>query len=851
MLIYYDFINSLLLFTAMAIFISSLDDFFIDLCYWVRRVYRYFKLKNIRKPITLEMLKNKPEQPIALMVPAWQESEVIAKMLEANLKFIDYQHYFFFVGVYQNDPATGAEVDKMVARHSNIKKVVVPNDGPTCKADCLNWIIQAIFLYEKNTSLDFSMIVMHDSEDIIHPLELRLFNYLAPRKDLIQIPLRCLETKWHEFIRGSYLDEFAEFHSKDMVIREDLLGVIPSAGVASCFSKRAIKALCSENEGQPFSTDTLTEDYDVSYRIAEHPGMSQIFVTFPVSVAITKELYPKAHAKKLHREIPVAVAEYFPNKLWPAIRQKTRWNIGIFFQAIGLSPTWTGGFFRKYYFIHDRKGILTNIIMFPAYFLLINIVVFWLGGNLLGWPYYIFDMPAWLAVANLILLLNRAIHRVYFTTYLYDWRQGLLSIPRILFSNVINFSSTARGTWFYLRHLITGQPIAWDKTTHEYPSLDVLASSYKKLGDLLKEKNLVGETQLELLLQEQKICRLPLGQLLLRKGILDEDELWDVLSAQTNYARGQLEQACLETAMNLLDSSLILNYEVFPVEVSGQRMLTLLTTRAINEDTRKAILAKGYLSITPLIILERDMERLLNQVRRQAGDRKLLGDLLMEKNILNEESLDDLLAQQRAEQNTIGALLVAKGILTAEELLELLSEQIGYRPGQLNEAPEVEDALELLHPSIILNNRVYPVRVAPETGRLTLLCARELSPRDKMALATWGYRDLEPTLLSEVDLGHLLDMVQEFETAHSAADTEGIEEADLTRLGNILVDQKLIDQRQLTHCLNEQKTQQSQLGAIFVAKGFITEEELNNALARQKPEGGSQGAYSNSLLKKH
>lgn len=830
---YYDFIDSLLLITSLIIFFSSLDDLFIDICYWGRRAYRHFFVKNRHKPVTLEALKSKTEQPIAIMVPAWQESAVIAQMLEANLRFIDYRNYFFFVGVYQNDPLTIAEVDKMVARYPNIRKVDVPHDGPTCKADCLNWIIQAIFLHEKKTGLKFSMMVMHDSEDAIHPLELSLFNYLVPRKDLIQLPVRCLESKQGQFVRGTYIDEFSEFHSKDMVVREALVGIVPSAGVASCFSRKAIAALCDKSENQPFNTDTLTEDYDISYRLAQHQDMHQVFVTFPVSVSITKELYPRSHANNLDREVPIATGEYFPCKLWDSIRQKTRWNIGIFFQAASLT-TWKGGIFHKYYFLHDRKGILTNLVMFPAYFLLVNIIVFRLGGNLMGWPYYIFDLPPWLVVSNFCLLLNRALQRAYFTTNLYNWKQGVLSVPRIACSNMINFSATARASWLYMRSLISGKKIAWDKTTHEYPSLEVLTRRYKKLGDLLKEKNLVGKSQLEEALREQKICRLPLGQVLINKRLLGEDDLLDILCSQTNYSKGEPDNVSVDAAIKLLPTDLILTHEIFPKEVFGQKVLTLLSATAISEKTRDAILSQGYLAINPQIILESDMERLLELVRRKIEDRKFLGEMLLEKRLISSDSLSTMLAGQREKTTPLGTMLVNEGMVTVDQLVGILAEQLGYQTGQVDRALPVKEALEVIHPSIMINNKIYPVQVGPVPHRLTLFTARKLNARSLDALEAWGYSDIVPLLVRDSDMQSLLDEVRSYMLHETRGSARGFQPPATRRLGDILRHRGVIDWHQLHNCLNDQKNTNRQLGAILLDKGFITDDELNEALTQQR-----------------
>ncbi len=154
------------------------------------------------------------------MVPAWMEDDVIAAMIEDAVRVLDYRHYMIFVGTYQNDAATIAEVERMRRRYKQLRRVEVPHDGPTCKADCLNWVIQAIFKYEREMNIEFAGMVMHDSEDVLHPVELKFFNYLLPRKDMIQLPVASLERSWYELVAGTYMDEFAEWHAKDMVVRK-------------------------------------------------------------------------------------------------------------------------------------------------------------------------------------------------------------------------------------------------------------------------------------------------------------------------------------------------------------------------------------------------------------------------------------------------------------------------------------------------------------------------------------------------------------------------------------------------------------------------------------------------------
>ncbi len=53
------------------------------------------------------------------------------------------------------------------------------------------------------------------------------------------------------------------------------------------------------------------------------------------------------------------------------------------------------------------------------------------------------------------------------------------------------------------------------------------------------------------------------------------------------------------------------------------------------------------------------------------------------------------------------------------------------------------------------------------------------------------------------------------------------------RLGEILVQQKLLTEAQLNNALDEQKKTGRRLGRVFIEMGFITEEQISKALARQ------------------
>ena len=290
----------ILIITAVIFFISGLDDLFIDIYFNLRNLYRRLFILPKYQRLTENQLLSPPEQPIAVMIPAWKEADVIRRMLENTLRTFTYANYHIFVGTYPNDPDTQDEVEVVREKFDNVHRVVCPKDGPTNKADCLNWIFQGIKNFEIDNNMKFAIFVMEDAEDIVHPLALKLFNYLIPRKDMVQIPVFALECGWCHFTCGHYLDEFSENHYKNLVVREFFAHNIPSAGVGCAFSQRALESVAIHDNNQLFSINSLTEDYEIGLRLASY-NLKTIFV----KQAFERETYRKSFWHRHPRKVKV------------------------------------------------------------------------------------------------------------------------------------------------------------------------------------------------------------------------------------------------------------------------------------------------------------------------------------------------------------------------------------------------------------------------------------------------------------------------------------------------------------------------------------------------------------------
>lgn len=607
---YYLWLEYAIAFVAVLILLSCADDIFIDIWYWVRRTNRFLTKDKIYKPLSVKALTDKPEQHIAIMVPAWLEYDVIDVMLENMVGALDYRAYTIFVGTYQNDPETIAVVERMRRRYKQLIRVEVPHDGPTCKADCLNWITQAIFAFEEERGIQFSGTIVHDSEDVLHPLELKFFNYLLPRKDLIQLPVFSLERDWFELIASVYMDEFAEWHRKDLVVRESITGMVPSAGTGTCFSRRALLALSEDSENQPFNTQTLTEDYDIGVRLARY-GMSTIIAHFPVEYSVRRARWfgfgkPKDETVKL----PLSVREYFPNTLKASYRQKTRWALGICFQGWSQFG-WSGSLSGRYFLMRDRKGMVTTFVAIIAYILVLQYfvlkILFVFGGLTISYP----PPGNWVAV---LLILNalalgwRVTQRFYFTASLYGWEHGLLAIPRMVIVNVVSFLAMSRAWRLYLRYIFTGKKLVWDKTMHDFPTHDGLIKRRLRLGELLVSWQVINPHDIETALEEQKNTKTPIGRHLLEVGKISEDVLAEAIAFQNDLALALDFRSNFSTTQNHLPTDLSLKWHVLALKMYDQEELCLIVASPLEDTAQEQIRsALGYFP-KQLIARESDIE---------------------------------------------------------------------------------------------------------------------------------------------------------------------------------------------------------------------------------------------------
>ncbi|HEX2803041.1 MAG TPA: glycosyl transferase family protein [Sphingomicrobium sp.] len=439
----------LALFSALGFLLFAVNDLVVDVIYFARRgwrsatVYRRFP-KMFGSTLAAE---TEEERFIALFVPAWDESAVIASMLRSTVDRLEYGNYRIFVGHYRNDPATLAAIASI--EDSRIEPVLVDSDGPTTKADCLNHLYDALLAFELGEDRPAAAVVLHDAEDVVHPLELTVFNSLIDRAGLIQLPVQPLPDPRSRWIAGHYCDEFAEAHAKELVVREAIGASIPLAGVGCAIARAPLARLSALHEGYPFAGASMTEDYELGLRIGEL-GLKTMFVRMPA--------FPGSRGV-------VASRGHFPASFGEAVRQKARWLGGIALTGWDRLG-WHGGLGERWMRMRDRRGPIAALLLLSGYAAALIWSQMWLA-RALGAPVQVGIDPA-LAILlwiNLWLLLWRIAMRALFTGSVYGWREGVRSVPRLVIGNLIAIAAAARALGMYVGRT----PPAWDKTRHTFP----------------------------------------------------------------------------------------------------------------------------------------------------------------------------------------------------------------------------------------------------------------------------------------------------------------------------------------------------------------------------------------------
>ncbi len=440
----------LLLFAGVFFLVGALDEFAMDVAWvWLRltgRTQTYIVPHD-------EMRGPALTGRAAVIIPTWHEAQVIGDTIAHALAAWPQVELRLYIGCYGNDPATVAAAMHGARNDPRLRIVVHDNMGPTTKADCLNRCYRALIDDEARSGIRYRMVLLHDAEDMVDPAALGLLDRSIDSADFVQLPVLPVPQRESRWVGSHYCEEFAEAHGRTMVVRDALGASLPAAGVGCVFSRDILEQIAKDKAAAgatpaPFSVDSLTEDYELGFRVREAGGRSRFL-----------------RVRDEHGRL-VATRAYFPGSLEASVRQKGRWIHGIALQGWDRLG-WGGGLGETWMRLRDRRGLISALVLLAGYTLLILIGVSAVMA-LFGQPFPTGGdrLAITLLAANLAALIWRSAVRFIITSREYGGREGARAILRIPVANIIAIMAARRALFAYVGTL-RGSPVTWDKTEHD------------------------------------------------------------------------------------------------------------------------------------------------------------------------------------------------------------------------------------------------------------------------------------------------------------------------------------------------------------------------------------------------
>lgn len=522
-----------------------------DLIWDLASLFRRWRQKE--KRLNMELLNATPPKLLAVAVAAWHEDNVLYDVIENMICSVQYPRsmYHVFLGVYPNDDATIAVAEALASRYHNVHVVINELPGPTSKAQNLNYVIRQIHDFEEQYGWQFQSLTVHDSEDVIHPEELKVTNCLLDTFPAIQFPVFPLMEmpKFRNFFKNittnTYADEFAENHFTTMVNRREMGAFVPSAGTGFVLSRKVIEAFGCHDV---LPRDSLTEDYRLSLTLHE--------MGIPLYYALEKVPRLKDNGKL--RWDYIATRSRFPDTFRTAVRQKTRWILGITMQSFKFRDVFKTrdlNFVSKYSLYKDSKAKVGNLLSMIGYPVLIYFLASLFIDLVPIYPKY--SLSWWLSCVVTFMMLERQLFRSVALYNIYGMRTVFFSVLfpplfplRLIWGNIINLVATVRAYFQFLTgggkkqekkirkaekaRVQTGskkqlKSLAWSKTDHVFLDQSVLRRYHRNVGDVLLERGYISPEDLKDALQNKGEALL--GSYLVRRGLVSEIHLLVALSS--------------------------------------------------------------------------------------------------------------------------------------------------------------------------------------------------------------------------------------------------------------------------------------------------------------------------------
>ena len=459
-----------------------------------------------------------------MVIAAWHEDAVLGEVVDNLVASAQYPRslYRVFLGVYPNDAATVAVARTLEARHGGTVVCVVGDDpGPTSKAANINHTVRAIREYEAERDVRFASVTIHDAEDVVHPNEFKMTNYLIDDYDALQFPVFPLSLTLR--MRG-----FRVHYVLEKVPRVDARGrtvwdYIATRSLFPSTFKAAVRQKARWVYGITMQSASMADVFGKSEltfaeRTFLYKGLKAKFANFVLlpGYAVLAYFLVQTFAPQL--ELPVMYPLHSPS-----------WWMCVFLLFMMVERQVLRG--RALANVYGWKTMAFSILLPPLFPLRL------LWGNLIN---MCATFRAWRQKIAYVLLRGREAKAAAAPVVEHRGNAAEEEGERKPATDgdeaqTSNATSAQEGP-------------AWNKTDHEFLPASVLERYRRLLGDALLERGFVEPGHLEDAVGSARARGVRLGQELLRQGLVEERHLTQAyaLQQQSMYVRAQPDLVLLE-----------------------------------------------------------------------------------------------------------------------------------------------------------------------------------------------------------------------------------------------------------------------------------------------------------------
>lgn len=154
---------------------------------------------------------------------------------------------------------------------------------------------------------------------------------------------------------------------------------------------------------------------------------------------------------------------------------------------------------------------------------------------------------------------------------------------------------------------------------------------------------------------------------------------------------------------------------------------------------------------------------------------KMLGKILIEKNLISQEDLQEALLAQKSTNLRLGQVLVKKGLVTEDDILSALSERYGVPYQSTLQYDDRENAFANIPVMFLKKNKIVPFKSVKNTVFVAVSDVLNIQPLDDLKML-FPNCNLEPVLTTEDEISRVIQ--QHYDGAASASTTEVLEDLE-------------------------------------------------------------------------